>query len=80
MVCKISITGTPKAVDAGIIPNIGPVTAMLPQLDIVGVGRFALFSYYDKFVLGPVRLPIPPLVLFQTHRFKMRRPLTLNAA
>ena len=40
---------------AGERPDIGAVAPVLPELDVVAVGRVALLEHHDKFVLAAVK-------------------------
>jgi hypothetical protein len=53
-----------KAIDAGILPNIGPAAPVPATLDIVLMGRLASAEHGDQLVLAAIERPLPrvPLV------------------
>jgi hypothetical protein len=51
---KVRHPPLPECVHAGIIPDIGPVAAILAKLDVVGVRSSAFLRNQDQFMLGAI--------------------------
>src|SRR5712671_4778802 len=49
------LTPSPELVRARVLPDIGPVAAMLAQFDVVAVPRPAVFEDVNQLVLAPVQ-------------------------
>ena len=58
-----------QRIDATIFPDIGPVEAVLAELETVEVRGGSVLEGEDQLMAGPIEYPIPPLSLTQTIRF-----------